>query len=171
MGGFEENSRNIAWWWERFDLGEDWNSMPVGMRKKLVKKLHQAFIDIKKHNIGEGDILELIRLTDPPTVWDAMLSVNLPKSKSRRDVLAYLNAVVINTWKAQHPIVLKKTWQQPIKDVKKRKPASMATVDKWSSLSLGLRSCEYCGKSLRKDNETGYCRECQRQRNGKCGKC
>ena len=167
MSDIEDNACNLTWWWEQLNLGDDWNSMPRDMRKILIKKLHRAFIDIVEFNISEKDIQNLIRLTDPPTVWDALLSLTkLPKNRSKWEVLAYLKAVVINTWKAQHQIE-KPTWQQPLKERKKRKPASLEHIEKWSSMNFKFRHCDGCGKLLRGDNGAGLCRTCQRQRNGK----
>jgi len=167
MSDIEDNARSLTWWWEQLSLTVDWNSMPRDMRKDLIRKLHRAFIDIAEFNISEKDILDLIKLTDPPTVWDAMLSLTkLPKTRSKWEVLAYLKTVVINTWKAQHPIV-KTTWQPPPKPEKRKNIASIKTIEKWDSTNFKKRHCDGCGKLLRGDNETGMCRTCQRQRNGK----
>jgi len=166
MSDIEDNARSLTWWWEQLNLGEDWNSMPRNMRKDLLKKLHRAFIDIAEFNVSEKDIQDLIKLTDPPTVWDAMLSLTkLPKTRSRWEVLAYLKTVVINTWKSQHTI--KKSSMQPPPQLPKLiKVASDETVERWNPLNFKKRRCE-CGNLIRSDNKTGACRTCQRQRNGK----
>jgi len=169
MSDYDEPNRNITRWWDKFNFGEDWNSMPVGMRKDMVRRLHLTLIDLYKFNIKEKEILALIKLTDPPTVWHALLQLHkLPPSKSNWEVLRYLRTVVINTWEEQHPIKPNIEWQKaPVDEGKKRVPASLEMVDKWSSLNFGSRNCSFCGKTLRKNNMSGYCRDCQRQRNGK----
>jgi len=163
MSDIEDNARSLTWWWEQLNLSEDWNSMTRGMRKDLLKKLQRVFIDIAEFNISQDELLSLIKLTDPPTVWDAMLALRgLPKiGKNRRQIFAYLSKVVINTWRQQHPLV-KPTWQPPPKLEKLNKPASLKTIEKWDSTNFTRRHCDGCGRLLRKDNETGLCRACQR---------
>jgi len=166
MGDIEDNARSLTWWWGQLNLGDDWNSMPRDMKRGLIKKLHMAFIDIAEFNISEKDILSLIKLTDPPTVWDAMLSLTkLPKTRSKWEVLAYLKVVVINTWKAQHPII-RSNMQPPPQPPKTIKIASDKTVERWNPLNFKRRRCG-CGNIIRSDNKTGLCRTCQRHRNGK----
>lgn len=167
MSDIEDNARSLTWWWEQLSLSEDWNSLTQGMRKDLLKKLQRVFIDIAEFHITQDEILSLIKLTDPPTVWDAMLSLrNFPKTgKSHWQVFAYLNKVVINTWRQQHPIV-QPHWQPAPQPEKERKLASLETIEKWDSGNFKKRHCDGCGRLLRRDNETGLCRTCQRQRNG-----
>lgn len=161
MGDIEDNARSLTWWWEQLDLSEDWNSMPKGMRKDLLKKLNQVFIDIAEFNITKQELQDLIILTDPPTVWDAMLALSKisKKGKTRWEVLAYLKAVVINTWKGQHPIK-ESSVQPPPQPQKPIKIASNKTVERWNPLNF-KRRCD-CGNILRSDNKTGLCRSCQR---------
>lgn len=168
MSDIEDNARSLTWWWEQLDLSKDWNSMTRSMREDLRKKLQQVFIDIAEFNISKDEILNLIKLTDPPTVWDAMLALSkLPKTgRNRWEILAYLKTVVINMWKQQHPIE-KPMWQPAPKPEKRQKPASLKTIEKWNSADFTRRYCDGCGKLLRRDNGTGLCRTCQRQRNGK----
>ena len=166
MSDIEDNARSLTWWWEQLNLSDDWNSMPRGMRKDLVKKLHRAFIDIAEFNVSENDIINLIKLTDPPTVWDAMLSLTkLHKNKSKWEVLAYLKTVVINKWIEGHPP--KPVWQKIEPKPKKQKELTdWGTMEKWNPNNFKDRRCDACGKSIRSDNQTGVCRDCQRQGNG-----
>jgi len=168
MSDIDDNARSLTWWWEQLNLSEDWNSMSRGMRKDLLKKLQRVFIDIAEFNITEKEITDLIVLTDPPTVWDALLALRgLPKGKKNHwEILAYLNKIVINTWKQQHPSV-KQTWQPAPKPEKRKRPASLKIIEKWDSSNFKQRHCDGCGKLLRGDNGTGLCRTCKRQRNGK----
>jgi len=168
MSDIEDNARNLTWWWNQLDLSKDWNSLPKGMRDDLLKKLNRVFIEIAEFNISKKELLDLIILTDPPTVWDAMLSLRgLPniKRKNHWEVLAYLNKIVINTWKQKHPLV-KPTWQPAPVAQKPIKVASDKIVKMWNPLDFKRRRCG-CGSLLRSDNNTGLCRTCQRQRNGK----
>ena len=169
MSDIEDNARSLTWWWDRLDLGEDWNLMPRKMREDLRDKLRQVFVELAEFHITKQEITDLIILTDPHTVWDAMLALRgLPnkKRKNRWEVFAYLNKIVINTWKQQHPIE-KPTWQPLPEPEKRKKPASLETIEKWDSNNFKRRHCDGCGKLLRGDNGTGLCRTCQRQRNGK----
>jgi RNase P subunit RPR2 len=168
MSDIEDNARSLTWWWEQLNLSEDWNSLTRGMRKDLLKKLQRTFIDVAEFHVSQDEILDLIRLTDPPTVWDAMLALRgLPdkKNKSHRQILAYLSKVVINTWKQQHPID-ESTWQPSPKPEKRRKLASLKTIEKWDSTNFKRTHCDGCGKLLY-DGEISLCKTCQRQRNGK----
>lgn len=163
MSDIEDNARSLTWWWEQLNLSEDWNSMTRSMRKDLLKKLQQVFIDIAEFNISQDEILGLIKITDPPTVWDAMLALRgfQKKGKNHWEILAYLNKIVINTWKQQHPIE-EPMWQLPPEPEKRKKPASLKTIERWDSTNFKRRHCDGCGKLLRGDNRTGLCRTCQR---------
>ncbi len=168
MGDIEDNARNLTWWWSQLNLSEDWNSMPRKMRDELLDKLQKCLIDLEKFNITKKELTDLIILTDPPTVWDAILILDrLPKEgKTRWEILAYLKATILNIWKMQHPTV-KPVRQAPPQPEKKIKEASWETVAKWDPMNFKKRHCEVCGRLLRSDNNTGVCRECQRLRNGK----
>ncbi len=168
MGDIEDNARNLTWWWSQLSLSEDWNSMPRKMREDLVDRLQKCLIDLEKVNITKKELTDLILLTDPPTVWDAILILDrLPKEgKSRWEILAYLRATVINMWKTQHPTVQPKR-QPPPEPEKPIKEASWDTVEKWDLMNFKKRHCDQCGRLLRVDNNSGSCRSCQRQRNGK----
>jgi len=168
MSDIDDNARNLTWWWSQLNLSEDWDSMPRKMRDNLLDKLQKCLIDLEKVNVSKEDLKDLIIKTDPPTVWDAILILDrLPKQgKSKYEILAYLRATVLNIWKSQHPTV-KPVRQEPPKPEKPIKEASWETVAKWDPLNFKRRHCDYCGTLLRGDNNTGLCRKCQRQRNGK----
>jgi len=169
MSDIEDNARNLTWWWVQLDLSRDWNSMPRKMREELRDKFQQVFLALADFNITKQEITDLIIATDPPTVWEAMLALRgLPnlKKKNRWEILAYLNKVVTNIWKLQHPLE-QPTWQPAPKPEKRKRPASLETIEKWDSRNFKKRHCDGCGKLLRGDNGTGLCRTCQRQRNGK----
>ena len=157
----EDNEKNLTWWWEKLELSQDWNTMPIGMRKDLVKKLRAAFIDLAEVNITETDITQLIVLTDIATVWDSLLSlVKMPKeNKTRWGILAYLKTIVINKWKEKHmPTGMKQPPPEFIK-VKKKERASLEVVNKYNPLNF-KRRCSVCRGVIRKDNTSGICRTC-----------
>jgi len=169
MSDIEDNARSLTWWWEQLNLSEDWNSMTRGMRLDLVKKLQRVFIELADLSLSRDELLDLIKLTDPPTVWDAMLALRqLPnrKKKNHWEVLAYLNKIVINMWKQQHSLE-KPSVQPPPEPRKEIKPVDWDTVHRWSPMNFGKLHCDSCGRLLRSDNTTGLCRTCQRKRNGK----
>lgn len=166
MGDIEDNARNLTWWWSQLNLSDDWDSMPRKMREELVDKLHKALIDLEKVNVSKNDIRDLIILTDPPTVWDAILALEkFPKEgKSKWEILAYLKAVVLGIWKDQHPSRKPVRQPPPTKD-KPIKSASWKTVERWNLNNFKDRRCTNCGRVLQERNCSGLCRDCQR--NGK----
>jgi len=136
---YEENSGNLNWWWDQLNLTEDWNSMPREARKRLVKKLHRCMIDLIELNVSEQEIQSLIKLTDPPTVWDAILIVlSQPegaKKWNKYQLLKYLRKTALSLWQNKHPTVQPK-WQKIPSPEKKKKPVSWKTVDKYDPMNF-----------------------------------
>jgi len=162
-----DNDQNLTWLWEQVKSSDDWNSLPTKERITLMKRLQRAFGTITEGGqISIEQIQDLIILTSPTIVWDAMLKLNLQtiQHMNKYELYFYFRAVVVGTWKDSHPT------QQPIlqKPIKKRDfiPASWVTAMKYDSRNVKVKRCVVCGGKLRSDNTTGYCRECQR--NGQC---
>ena len=176
MFSIEDNNRNLTWWWNQLSLSEDWNSMPVEMRQDLIKKLRQCILDLCDLNITNNEVLELIGLTDPPTVWDAILALGkLPERTKRNhwELLAYLKACVISMWQEQHPtkpVVWQKKPSEDKRDnpveIRKSKLADATTIARNDPNNFKRRYCA-CGKKLRSDNVTGVCTRCQKNGNYK----
>ncbi len=170
MSGIDDNACSLTWWWEQLSLCDDWNSMPLSERRNLTTKFQQVFIEFIDLNLTKNEVMDLIKLTDPPTVWDAMLALrqNIPnrKTKTKWQLLAYLNKVVVNMWQQQHP-TRETPRQPPPQPEKNKKRASKKVVERWNPANFGARHCEGCGRILRRDNDSGVCRCCQRQDNGR----
>jgi len=136
---YEESSGNLNWWWNQLNLTEGWDSMPKEMRKSLVKKLHRCMIDLIELNVSEQEIQSLIKLTDPPTVWDAILAILAQpegaKNWNKYQLLKYLRKTAISLWQNKHPTVQPK-WQKIPPPEKKKKPASWKTVDKYDPMNF-----------------------------------
>jgi hypothetical protein len=106
-GDLSEKDNNLEWWWNQLKGCKDWNSLPESMRKDLVAKVQRGINHLLDLSITRDDITELIKLTDLPTVWDAIVSTcSLSKEDrgNRYQLLKYLRTTAINMWQSQHPI-------------------------------------------------------------------
>jgi len=128
-----EKNNNLTWWWKQLRLSEDWNSMPVSMRQDLVKKLKRGIHHILDVDIPKEDLIELIKMTDLPTVWDAVISTCAlsPKERDNRFRLwKYVKTTALNIWRTNHPS-RQRSWQSSPENDKKRKskPVSWKKVE------------------------------------------
>lgn len=169
----EDNSGNISFWTDRISKYPDWNLLPKETRKKVLKDIQRCADALLCLHITETEVLKLIQLTDVSTVLQACLSMlTLPEleRKNKYQALAYLTKIVVNSElaKLKEPIV----WHSdPVKRGRKGKIADLAYVRRYHPYNFkGRRFCRFCGKSLRIDNATGTCTDCQAKgRNGSEG--
>ncbi len=128
-----EKDKNLSWWWSQLESCKDWNSMTVKMKKDLTIKIQQGIQHLTDLNISREEIIELIKLTDFPTVWDAIISLCAVPVKSRHNqyqMINYFRNTVLNLWSEKHPVD-ERVWQKlPDKESrrKKGKPVSWEKV-------------------------------------------
>lgn len=163
MGDIESSAQGLTHWWSQLDFSKEWDSMPRKMREDLLGTLQNALVELEHLNISKRELLDLITLTDPPTVWDAILSLERmqKENKSRWEILAYLKATAINMWKQNHPTLLPTKQLKPVKE-KPIKTASWKTVEKWRPFNFSKVRCPQCGAPMRSDNTVGVCASCQK---------
>ena len=163
----EESNQQLSWFWNRLATSADWNSLPRSGREDLIGRVKQGVSLLLNANVNESDLQELVLLTDLPTVVDAIIEMKMrvgdTKMWHHKQVMDYLQKVVLGIWRAQHP---RQTNIQRLEPQKKRMaaPASLEVISKYHPLRI---SCSSCGSAVRASNKTGICACCQRKGNGK----
>ena len=149
------------WCWNLLTSTDDWASLPLSARKKLVKNLKICVSSLTEAQVSEAELLKLIEVTDIPTVFDAILTLwvnfNRENPPNSIQVLSYLRKVVMNSWKAKR--TLPTSFH---KEPKARKKTAIATDDFIEAHHpLNYRVCKSCGTMLRLDSQSDYCSKCK----------
>jgi hypothetical protein len=167
MSDIEDSTNLISFWRERLENSADWNSLPRETRKKLLFDFQRGIKALADLDVSQEELLQLIQLTDVPTVFDAVISMiaapNFDKNKYR--ALAYLKQIVLNSEKGR---ISTRTYHIPPPNPKRKgKIADINYVRQYNPYDFKSQKCKFCGNKINSSNTTGVCTKCQQKgRNG-----
>lgn len=178
----------IGWWWERINIDKHWRDMSEAEQVAVVKNIRGAAKELLGIELDKSETATMIKATSVIQVFDAILKSLILSNQSNKEALKkYVKTIIINEFKDSRKVRI--TYHKEIRDPHRSTgpSVSLETVRRYdpfnrrvcSDCGLPLlpdetdicrycrekrvtgSSCQYCGRKLQKNNQTGICTKCQ----------